>query len=75
MMIIDEWKRNGKGDKLRIVLDKHAGREVVVFRNYYRDDDGKYKPGRQGINLDIKHVPRIAKAFRKAKRVLKKSRQ
>jgi hypothetical protein len=68
---IAEWQRNGR-ERIRISLGQYHGRNVVSLRTWWTGEDGKEHPGRDGITLDIRHVPKLAKAFKRAERRAKK---
>jgi hypothetical protein len=68
---VAEWPRNGR-ERIRISLGQYHGRDVVSLRTWYMGEDGEERPGRDGITLDIHHVPKLAKAFKRAERRAKK---
>jgi hypothetical protein len=70
-IIVAEWRRN-QTKRIRISLDKYIGRNVIVFRTVWKDQNGKECPGRDGITLDVSHTPRLAKEFKRARRIAKK---
>jgi hypothetical protein len=68
---IAEWKRSRK-EQIRIVLRQSAGRNVIELRTWWTDQNGKERPGRHGITLDVSHTLKLAKGFKKACRIAKK---
>jgi hypothetical protein len=69
---VAEWQRNGR-ERIRISLEQYCGRDVVSLRIWWTGEDGKEHAGRDGITLDIRHVPKLAKAFKRAERRAKKA--
>jgi hypothetical protein len=63
---IAEWARN-QVEIIRISLGEYRGRNVVTLRTW-RTKDGKEFACHDGITLDVKHVTKLAKAFKKARR-------
>jgi hypothetical protein len=64
-MILGEWPRNSR-ETIRVLLSEYNGHHVVDVRVWYPGDDGNLKPGRSGITLGIRHVPRLTEAIAKA---------
>jgi Transcriptional Coactivator p15 (PC4) len=65
---IAEWKRSPK-EQIRIILRQFAGRNVIELRTWWTDQNGKERPGRHGITLDVSHTPKLAKEFNRARRI------
>jgi Transcriptional Coactivator p15 (PC4) len=68
---VAEWQRNAR-ERIRISLDQFCGRNVVSLRTWWTNEKGEERPGRDGITLDIHHVSKLAKAFKRAERRAKK---
>jgi hypothetical protein len=58
-ILVTEWSRNQR-EVIRVSLDTYRGREVVDARVWWRDEQGKWKPGRSGLTLSLKHLPALA---------------
>jgi hypothetical protein len=63
--IIDEWKKNNQ-EIIRVAIDLYNGKNVISIRTWYKDDDGKLKPGKQGASYELKHLKNISKAMKQA---------
>jgi Transcriptional Coactivator p15 (PC4) len=59
---IAEWQRNER-DVIRVSLSNYNGTPVVDLRVWFRNSTGEFKPGRAGITLGVKQLPRIADAL------------
>jgi hypothetical protein len=68
---VAEWQRNGR-ERIRICLEQYRGRNVVSLRTWYMNEEGKERPGRDGITLDVRHVSKLARGFERAERRAKK---
>jgi hypothetical protein len=64
---IAEWRCNAR-EIVRVRLTKYCGRDVVDLRVWGLAGNGEYRPGPNGITLDIKQLPKLAKAVKKANR-------
>lgn len=64
-VIIDEWRRNGR-ETLRVSLAEFKGAPMVDLRVWYDDGAGRMQPGRQGVTLSAKQLPRLAEAMARA---------
>lgn len=69
---IAEWKRS-QAERIQVTLELFRGRNVVVLRTWWKDKDGEDQPGRDGITLDVKHVTKLAKVFKRARKQAKKA--
>ena len=63
-VIIAEWERN-KREVIRVALDQYNGRYTVNVRVWHRDGD-QLKPGRTGLTLALKHLPKLASGLASA---------
>jgi hypothetical protein len=61
---IAEWWKNRRGESIRLALNQFQGRSIVDLRTWYTED-GKLKPGK-GFAAEVRHLPRLARAFAKA---------
>ncbi|KAF2990151.1 transcriptional coactivator p15/PC4 family protein [Methylocystis sp. MJC1] len=60
-VVIAEWPRNAR-ETLRVSLAEFKGAPTVDLRVWYDDGAGRMKPGRQGVTLSTKQLPRLAEA-------------
>ena len=71
-VVIAEWRRSHT-ERIRVTLERFRGRNVVALRTWWTDKDGKDRPGRHGITLDVVHVPKLAMVFKRARKHAKKA--
>ena len=69
---IANWKRSHT-ERIQVTLESFRGRNVIVLRTWWKDEDGKDRPGRDGITLDVAHVPKLARAFKRAHKQAEKT--
>jgi hypothetical protein len=67
---IAEWRCDGSS-VIRVRLDKYRGRDLIDIRKWWVRD-GKYRPTTRGIKVDVRNLPRLVKAMKKA---LKRARK
>ncbi len=63
---IASWQRNSKGERVRVLLDRLGGRDVINIRIWFRDRDGTLIPTKKGITLVVGQLPKLAGAVIKA---------
>lgn len=70
-VLVAEWRRNSRGDVIRVHIENYNGYDVVCLRSWYRakDGSGMMLPSRDGVNVSIRNLPMLADAFAKAFRV------
>jgi hypothetical protein len=61
---IAEWRKNRRGESIRVTLSTYADRNRIDHRTWY-SVDSRLKPGK-GFSADIRHLKRILAAFGKA---------
>jgi len=71
--IIAELKKNSR-EIIRVAIELHRGKTVISIHTWYCDDDGKLKPGRQGVAYELKHLKRISKALKQANIQVRKNK-
>jgi hypothetical protein len=71
-IVIAEWRRS-QAERIRVTLERFLGRNVVTLRTWWTDKDGKDQPGRDGSTLDAAHLPKLARALKRARRQAKKA--
>ena len=62
---IASWPKNSR-ETLQVRLDTFKGQAVVDCRAWYTGSDGNLKPGRGGLTVAIRHLPKLAEALTKA---------
>ncbi len=63
--IVAEWPINRR-ETARVSIEPYNGVMLVNFRKWYEGEGGERRPSRQGIALNIKHLPRLVEAALKA---------
>jgi hypothetical protein len=63
--LIDEWSK-GNGDVIRVELSKYKGHDMIAARTWTPRADGDDWPSRNGISLNVRHLPKLARAIKKA---------
>jgi hypothetical protein len=63
--IIDEWPRNAR-ETIRVSLSEFNGTPTVDIRVWFNDGVSGMKPGRSGLTLSTKHLPKLAAALANA---------
>jgi Transcriptional Coactivator p15 (PC4) len=53
----------------RCSIEQFKGIPLISIRKWFEADDGALRPGKQGIALNIKHLPQLADALIKARSV------
>ncbi len=69
-IIVGEFEKNAK-DTLRVTLHQYNGTDLISLRLFYKDKDGNFKPGRDGISLKVEQFPLLARLLADAGAVLK----
>jgi hypothetical protein len=58
-IIVAEWPRNNR-ELVRISLDRFNNSCFTIdVRSWWRDSNGVFKPGRDGLALAVKHLPKL----------------
>jgi hypothetical protein len=60
--LIAQFEKNKK-EEVRISVETFHGRQIINIRVYYKDDDGTFKPGKQGIAVTIDRYKDLAGAI------------
>ena len=63
--IIHEWQKNSQ-QVIRVAIGLYKGKNVISIRTWYLDDNDELKPGRQGVNYELKHLANLRKAVKQA---------
>jgi hypothetical protein len=64
-IVVGEFARNDR-EIVRVMLDTYRGHRILQIRNFYSASDGTWKPGKGGIGMAVRHLPRLAKAINTA---------
>ena len=63
--IVAEWPIK-RGEVVRGSIEKYNGVWLINLRKWYEAEDGELRPGKHGIALAVKHLPRLSEAFNEA---------
>jgi hypothetical protein len=63
--IIDEWPLK-RHERLRVSVELFNGTWLINCRKWFEAENGEWRPGKQGVALGVKHLPRLAEAVTKA---------
>lgn len=61
-LIIAKFEKNKK-EEVRVSVGSFHGRQIINMRVYYKDDDGSWKPGKQGLALSVERYKDLAGAI------------
>jgi Transcriptional Coactivator p15 (PC4) len=64
---IAEWPKGG-GDVVRVELSQYRGHDMVGVRVWRPCRGGDDQPLKNGVNLTVKHLPKLIKALRRARK-------
>jgi hypothetical protein len=64
-VIIAQWELNSR-ESLRVELHEYRGTQLIGIRKWFAGANGAMAPGKSGINLNLKHLPRLAAAVNEA---------
>jgi hypothetical protein len=64
-IIIAQWELNSR-ESLRVELHEFKGVQIIGIRKWFPAANGAMTPGKDGINLNLKHLPRLAAAVNEA---------
>lgn len=60
-IVVAQFEKNKK-EEVRISVGTFHGRRIINLRVYYKDDDGSWKPGKQGLALSVERYKDLAGA-------------
>lgn len=63
--IVAQWELNRR-ESVRIELHQFKGHPLIGIRKWFAAEDGTLRPGKDGINLNVKHLPKLAAAISEA---------
>jgi hypothetical protein len=61
-IVVAQFEKNKK-EEVRISVGTFHGRRIINVRIYYKDDDGTWKPGKQGLALSVDRYKDLAGAI------------
>ena len=64
-IVIAEWQINRR-DRVRVSIEQFKGIDLINIRKWFEAEDGSLRPGKDGIALNVKHLPQLADAIVKA---------
>jgi len=64
-ILIGEFQANSR-ETVRVSLDEFRGYRLINFRKWFIGHDGKPRPGRGGIAVQIRHLPTLAELIAQA---------
>jgi hypothetical protein len=64
-VLIAAWAKNDR-EEIRVHLDRYKDTDTVDLRTWWRDGNDELRPGRSGLTLAVRHVPKLAEALTKA---------
>jgi hypothetical protein len=65
VIVVDEFPRNDR-EVVRVVIDQYRGHHMIQIRNFYLGSSGDWLPGKGGIGMSARHLPRLATAINAA---------
>jgi hypothetical protein len=60
--VIAQFEKNKK-EEVRISVGTFHGRRIINVRVFYKDDDGTWKPGKQGVAVSVERYKDLAGAI------------
>jgi hypothetical protein len=60
-VVVAHFEKNKK-EEVRISVGTFHGRKIINLRVYYKDDDGSWKPGKQGLAVSVERYKDLAGA-------------
>jgi len=64
-VIVAQWELNRR-ESVRVEIHEFKGTPLICIRKWFAAADDTMAPGKQGINLSLKHLPRLAAAVNDA---------
>jgi hypothetical protein len=61
-VVVAQFEKNKK-EEVRVSVGSFHGRQIINIRVYYKDDDGSWKPGKQGLALSVERYKDLAGAI------------
>lgn len=61
-VLVAQFEKNKK-EEVRLFVGTFHGRRIINIRVYYKDDDGVWKPGKQGLAVSVERYKDLAGAI------------
>ena len=61
-VIVAQFEKNKK-EEVRVSVGSFHGRQIINMRVFFKDDDGIWKPGKQGLALSVERYKDLAGAI------------
>jgi hypothetical protein len=61
-VLVAQFEKNKK-EEVRVSVGSFHGRQIINMRVFFKDDDGSWKPGKQGLALSVERYKDIAGAI------------
>ena len=61
-LVVAQFEKNKK-EEVRVSVGTFHGRRIINVRVFYKDDDGTWKPGKQGLALAVDRYKDLAGAI------------
>ena len=61
-VLVAQFEKNKK-EEVRVSVGTFHGRRIINLRVYFKDDDGTYKPGKQGLAVSVERYKDLAGAI------------
>jgi transcriptional coactivator p15 (PC4) len=61
-VLVAQFEKNKK-EEVRLSVGTFHGRRIINIRVYYKDDDGTWKPGKQGLAVSVERYKDLAGAI------------
>ena len=62
-----EFKKNDRGEVVRIVREDYKGADLVNIRVWYRADNGEMRPSKTGITINGSQIDQLIEALQAVK--------
>lgn len=62
-----EFKKNDRGEVVRIVREDYKGADLVNIRVWYRADNGEMRPSKTGITINGGQIDQLIEALQAVK--------
>ena len=61
-VLVAQFEKNKK-EEVRLSVGNFHGRKIISVRVFYKDDDGTWKPGKQGLAITVERYKDFAGAI------------
>lgn len=58
-IVVAQFEKNKK-EEVRLSVETFHGRKLINIRVFYKDDDGSWKPGKQGLAVSVDRYKDLA---------------